>query len=83
MKTLPVAVAERAYQRLKLGETFPSLGRRRWPILNLGMFFSAKWNIRINPPCNSPVQFSRLWSGCNRPMCRAARRSEEFTDENR
>jgi hypothetical protein len=26
-----------------------------WPILNLGMLFSAKCNVRINPPCNGPV----------------------------
>jgi hypothetical protein len=29
-----------------------------WLLLNLGMLFSAKCNVRINLPCNGPVSLS-------------------------
>jgi hypothetical protein len=34
-----------------------------WPILNLGMLFSFKCNVRINPPCNGPVLLSMITLG--------------------
>jgi hypothetical protein len=34
-----------------------------WPILNLGMLFPAKCNIRINPPCNGLIRLSSIRLG--------------------
>ena len=34
-----------------------------WPILNLGMLFSAKCNVRINPPCNGLIRLSSIRLG--------------------
>jgi hypothetical protein len=31
-----------------------------WPILNLGMLFSAKCNVRMNPPCNGLIRLSSI-----------------------
>ena len=34
-----------------------------WPILNLGMLFSAKCNVRISPPCNGLIRLSSISVG--------------------
>jgi len=34
-----------------------------WPILNLGMPFSTKCNVRINPPCNGLIRLSSIRLG--------------------
>src|ERR1700689_1758843 len=46
--------------------------------LNPSMFSSTKSNVRINPPCNSPLHFSLIMLGVQPPMRRLVRRCEEF-----
>jgi hypothetical protein len=41
-----------------MNAAFPSVAEPRWLILNLGMPFPTKRNMRINPPCNCPLHLS-------------------------